>query len=234
MSPGNPPHTFNKSWGRKWRLRWEGFAEKKGFKLLSVEWKDWGGDGIPVIISINVSGIITVRCMFYGPACVCVLGRHPVYRWDYYTQSAVAQSSVSDEGLCQLAVCWFCLLVLCYLPSVHWCCWLGGRKGIRPVENWVVGCWRGYLSGARCRLAYMAQLMPLPLTVSCFSKIQIGLTFLVPAHPGSPGQRPVKRMYVMHVCIVVLSNGSGGPRAPSLKAPKQPIRYFSISFVSET
>jgi len=41
---------------------------------------------------------------------------------------------------------------------------------------------------------YMAQLMPLPLTVSCFSKIQIGFTFLVPAHPGSPGQRAVKRM----------------------------------------
>ena len=33
---------------------------------------------------------------------------------------------------------------------------------------------------------HMAQLMPLPLTISCFSKIQIGFTFLVPAHPGSP------------------------------------------------
>jgi len=40
--------------------------------------------------------------------------------------------------------------------------------------------------------------MPLPLTVSCFSKIQIGFTFLVPAHPGSPGQRAVKR-----VCVCV-------------------------------
>ena len=39
---------------------------------------------------------------------------------------------------------------------------------------------------------HMAQLMPLPLTVSCFSKIQTGFTFLVPAHPGSPGQRAVK------------------------------------------
>jgi len=39
-------------------------------------------------------------------------------------------------------------------PSVLWRCWLGVRKGIRPVKNWVVGCWRGYLSGARCRLAY--------------------------------------------------------------------------------
>ena len=38
--------------------------------------------------------------------------------------------------------------------SVLWRCWLGGRKGIRPVKNRVVGYWRGYLSGARCRLAY--------------------------------------------------------------------------------
>ena len=45
---------------------------------------------------------------------------------------------------------------------------------------------------------HMAQLMPLPLTVSCFSKIQIGSTFLVPAHPGSPGQRAVKRVCVSH------------------------------------
>ena len=43
---------------------------------------------------------------------------------------------------------------------------------------------------------HMAQLMPLPLTVSCFSKIQIGFTFLVPAHPSSPGQRAVKRVCV--------------------------------------
>ena len=37
----------------------------------------------------------------------------------------------------------------------------------------------------------MAQLMPLPLTVSCFSKIQIGFTFLVLAHPGSPRKGPL-------------------------------------------
>ena len=43
---------------------------------------------------------------------------------------------------------------------------------------------------------HMAQLMSLPLTVSCFSKIQIGFTFLVPAHPGSPGQGAVKRVCV--------------------------------------
>ena len=43
---------------------------------------------------------------------------------------------------------------------------------------------------------HMAQLMPVPLTDSCFSKIKIGFTFLVPAHPGSPGQRAVKRVCV--------------------------------------
>ena len=43
---------------------------------------------------------------------------------------------------------------------------------------------------------HMAQLMPLPLTVSCFSKIQIGFTFLVPAHPSGPRQRAVKRVCV--------------------------------------
>ena len=50
---------------------------------------------------------------------------------------------------------------------------------------------------------HMAQLMLLPLTVSCFSKIQIGFAFLVPAHPGSPGQRAVKRVCVF-VCVYKL------------------------------
>ena len=51
---------------------------------------------------------------------------------------------------------------------------------------------------------HMVQLMPLPLTVSCFSKIQVGFTFLVPAHPGSPGKRTVKRVCVC-VCVCVCS-----------------------------
>ena len=49
----------------------------------------------------------------------------------------------------------------------------------------------------------MAKLMPLPPTVSCFSKIQIDCTFLVPAHLGSFGQRAVKRVCVF-VCVYVL------------------------------
>ena len=51
---------------------------------------------------------------------------------------------------------------------------------------------------------HMAQLMPLPLTVSCFSKIQIGFTSLVPAHLGSPGKRAVKRVCVKRVCVLAV------------------------------
>ena len=50
---------------------------------------------------------------------------------------------------------------------------------------------------------HMFQLMPLSLTVFCFSKIQIGFTFLVPAHLGSPGKRAVKRVCV-YVCLLYI------------------------------
>ena len=53
---------------------------------------------------------------------------------------------------------------------------------------------------------HMAQLMPLPLTVSCSSKIQIVFTFLVPGHLGSPGQRAVKRVCV-RVCDMLSVDG---------------------------
>jgi len=49
---------------------------------------------------------------------------------------------------------------------------------------------------------HMAQLMPLPLTVSCYTKIQIGFTFLVPANLDSPGKRAIKRVCV---CVYVIS-----------------------------
>ena len=57
---------------------------------------------------------------------------------------------------------------------------------------------------------HMGQLMPLPLTVPCFSKIQIGFTFLVPAHLGSPGKRAVKRMCA---CVLLLQTGRVRRRA---------------------
>jgi len=58
---------------------------------------------------------------------------------------------------------------------------------------------------------HMAQLMPLPLTVSCFSKIKIRFTFLVLAHLGNPGKRAVKRVCVrvrMRACVYELCTHS--------------------------
>jgi len=50
---------------------------------------------------------------------------------------------------------------------------------------------------------HMAQLMPLPLTVSCFSKIQIGFTFLVPALPEKgPLNGCVCVCYITFMCIL--------------------------------
>ena len=67
---------------------------------------------------------------------------------------------------------------------------VGRQEGHPARKNWwgagVVVCLE------RGADMHMTQLMPLPFTVSCFSKIQIGFTFLVPAHPGSPGKRAVK------------------------------------------
>jgi len=90
-----------------------------------------------------------------------------------------------------------------HTPSVLWRCWLGGRKGIRPVKKtewWGAGVVICLEWGADL---HMARLMPLTLTVSCFSKIQIGFTFLVPAHPCGPGKRAVKRVCV---CVMVVTN----------------------------
>ena len=64
------------------------------------------------------------------------------------------------------------------LPSVLWHCWLGGRKGIRSVKKLSGGvlAWLSVWSEQGADL-HMAQLMPLPVTVSCFSKIQLVLHF---------------------------------------------------------
>ena len=74
-----------------------------------------------------------------------------------------------------------------------------GHPASKKTERWGAGMVICLERGADL---HMAQLMPMPPTVSCFSEIHIGFTFLVPAHPGSPGQRAVKRVCVC-VCVRV-------------------------------
>ena len=76
---------------------------------------------------------------------------------------------------------------------------------------------------------HMAQLMALPLTVSCFSKIQIGFTFLVPAHPGSPGQRAAKRVCVCRWYPRVLQSVTVWPVRVTLSRSKTKTARLSSS-----
>jgi len=74
------------------------------------------------------------------------------------------------------------------MPSVLWCCWLGGRKGIRPVETewWGVGSVICLEQGAND--LHMIQLMPLP---------PHHLLFLMPAYPGCHGKEAIKQVSVL-------------------------------------
>ena len=92
---------------------------------------------------------------------------------------------------------------LCSVPLVLWWCWLGG------IKWWGAGVVVCLERGADL-------LMPLPLTISCFTKIQISFTMPVLAHLGSPGQRP------LNVCVcVVHTHPFNGP----LSGTTQVSRY---------
>ena len=81
--------------------------------------------------------------------------------------------------------------------------WQEGHPACKNLSGGVLAWLSIWSEGADL---HMSQLMPLPLTVSCFSKIQIGFTFLVLAHPGGPGQRAVKRLCV---CVRVIETMLG-------------------------
>ena len=162
----------------------------------------------------------TYRSVFYRPDALPATQPKASKRW---RQKHWRQTTLSLYFNLESLTCWeiwslhtwlMYLYSLCSLynslvkfwivPSVLWRCWLGGRKGIRPVKNLE---WSGTgmdICLERDTDMHMAQLMPLPLTVSCFSKIQIGFTFLAPADPGSPGKRAVKRACAcVRACLCV-------------------------------
>ena len=92
-----------------------------------------------------------------------------------------------------------------------------GHPACKKTECWGAGVAICLERGADL---HMAQLMPLPLTVSCLSKIQTGFTFLVAAHPGSQQKkRAVKRVCVC-LCVVDLQRSGVDIRGgvPGLQA----------------
>ena len=119
---------------------------KKSFFLMAFCSFTW----LVLIFEIQIWTIICyVMLLQSAVVCVFVLG----------TNVSPAKTAEAIEMLFGGRLMWALETIFDHLdgrlmPSVLWRCWLGGRKGIRPVKNWVVGCWCGYLSGARCRLAY--------------------------------------------------------------------------------
>ena len=89
-----------------------------------------------------------------------------------------------------------------------------GHPACKKTEWWGAGVVICLERGAD---SHIAQLMPLLLTVSCFSEIQIGFTFLVPAHPGSPAKRTVKR-----VCVCVRTSRNSKAKS----ANSRPLKIF--------
>ena len=87
---------------------------------------------------------------------------------------------------------------------MHCCHTVGRQEGHSTCKKLSGGvlAWCLVICLERGADLHISQLMPLPLTVSCFSKIQIGFTFLVQAHLGSPGQRAVKWVYIL--CYVYI------------------------------
>jgi len=79
--------------------------------------------------------------------------------------------------------------------------WQEGHSACKKTEWWGAGVVICLERGANL---HTAQLMSVPLTDSCLSKIQIGFTVLVPAHPGSPGQRAIEWVCVFkyNTCIM--------------------------------
>jgi len=68
--------------------------------------------------------------------------------------------------------------------------WKEGHLTCKIIEWWGAGM----IVWSEVQICIWPPLIPLSLIVSCFSKIQIVFAFLVPADPGSPGQRAVKRV----------------------------------------
>ena len=124
------------------------------------------------VFSSTVSGINSME--FITPAAAPSTRPNRTYRW----RVSVRLLEISPAAFSALTL-------------------LVGQQEGHPACKRLSGGVLAWLSvWSKVQTCIMAQLMPLPLTVSCFSKIQIGFAFLVLAHPGCPGKRAIKRLCV--------------------------------------
>jgi len=129
-----------------------------------------------------------------------------------YSDDSIFSSCCCCCFLHQLCVCWhniWCVCVgLCAFSALTLLVgWQEGHPACKKIKRWGAGMVICLKRGAEL---HIVQLMPLPLTVSCFSKIHIGFTSLVLADPGSSGQRAVKRVCVC-VCVCGIGDNTNQP-----------------------
>jgi len=119
---------------------------------------------------------------------------HWLWKWYRYPRS-----NISSYTICvYMYVCMYVFVI----PSVLWRRWLGGRKVIRPVKTewWGAGV---VICLERDADLHMAQLMPLPLTVSCFRLV---LPFWSRLTWVGPEKGPLNRC--VYVCICCCECGA--------------------------
>jgi len=124
--------------------------------------------------------------MWHREWCRIVIGcgrwRHTVSQWGQHGESRpqhACQLYTQQRQYAQV-----------YLPSVLWHCWLGDRKDIWPVKNWIFVCRWWWFDWSFARLIAPA-VTTTSITLSS-NKVQNG-DILVPANPGPPGKWPLKR-----------------------------------------
>jgi len=92
----------------------------------------------------------------------------------------------------------FCFQYCLYLfSSVLWHCWLGDRKGIRPVKTMLVYWWQQF------KWSFARLIAPVVTTTSITlsSKIIKNGDIPVPVNPGPPGKLSLKRRETVYASV---------------------------------
>ena len=176
---------------------------------------EWWSTGVVVCLERGATCIWPSWCHCHSVSLAPVKSRLVLPFWYWLTQVVLEKRPLN--GSC-------CCYMYKLVPWVLWRCWLGDRKGIRWWGAGVAVCLE------RGADLHMVQLMPLQLTVSCFSKIQIGFTFLVPAHLGSPGKGPLNGC-VCVPCIILLILFTDGDGVPMELLPKLRIQPNTFTVI---
>ena len=141
----------------------------------------WWENVLNASFRVHGDDFIKHQCIIWGSTPTMGFGMGPptslIRPWSviqYYRSVTMSMKMLITKQLLPTRVKDFYLYFNIQLPSVLWCCWLSSRKGIQSVKKtewWGAGVVICLQRGADL---HMAQLTPLPFTVSCFSKSTLG------------------------------------------------------------